>query len=311
LTHETKNSLYKNNNRAVGRGDIKTKRGKISNQSFGVIRPKNLTKTRKLRGFELIIIESLNPTEKQTGTILHEETIKYKKFQEPNLSSTLIKVGSKIDFISCLKQIHKRIKIERLFPILHLETHGSEDGLHLANRDLLTWEDFFDETRSINILLKNSLMINLAMCQGISLIAKVDPMKRAPFRAIIGTLSTISESKLLEAFEIFYTSFFFSLSGAKSVNEVNKVLTKDGLSFIYFKSEDFIDKFIDKKRDLQFRKHLINDMAIKEKATNPDIKNVDFKDVLNYSEEITEKMINEVRNYRDKFLMKDIKRFFL
>lgn len=294
----------------MGKGDIKTKKGKIFNGSFGVKRPRNQRKSHKLREFELIIIESLNNKEKQTGSILNEEIIKYKKFQEPNLSSSLKKVESKIEFISYLKKIHKRIATEGLFPILHFETHGSEDGLHLSNGDIFTWEELFEETRAINILLKNSLMLNLGMCEGFSIIAKIDPMKRAPFRAIVGTSSEIAWSKLLEGFEIYYNSFFFTLSAEKSVSEVNKVLKKDGLSFNYLRSEEFIDKFIDKRRDLKFTKHLINELAVKEKATNPLLKDVDFKLVLKYSEEKMDSFIDEVKDYRDKFLMKDIKPFF-
>lgn len=293
----------------MGKGDIKTKKGKTFNGSFGIKRPRKPRKGIKLREFELIIIESLKSSEKQTGKILNDEIIKFKKFQEPNLSSTLIEVCSKIEFISCLKRIRKRITIEGLFPILHFETHGSEDGLHLSNGDIFTWEEIFEETRAINIVLKNSLMLNLGMCEGISLIAKIDPMKRAPFRAIVGTSSDISWSKLLEGFEIYYTNFFFTFSGVRSVSEVNKVLNKEGFSFNYLKSEEFIDKFIDKNRDPRFTKHLINDLAVTEKATNPLFKDVDFKDVIKYSEEKMDYFINEVVNYRDKFLMKDIKRF--
>jgi ribosomal small subunit protein bTHX len=294
----------------MGKGDIKTRKGKIFNHSYGIKRHrKRKRRNRNIypKIFELIIIESLNESEKHTGKILFDETIKYKQFQETNLSSSLIIANSKNEFISCLRKIKKRIKKDKLFPLLHIETHGSEKGLHLSNGEILRWEEFFNETREINIDLKNSLMLNLSMCHGISLIAKIDPMKRAPFRAIVSTSSEITWNKLLEGFEIFYSNYFFSFAGADSVNEVNKVLYKDGERFNYLKVEDFFDGFTNINRDPVFTKRLINDFAVKEKATNPRFKDLDFKEVFNYSKGKIISIMEEAKKSRDYFLMKDIK----
>jgi len=259
---------------------------------------------------ELIIIESLNNNEKQTGKILHRETIKYKRFQEPNLSSSLITVNSKKEIVSTLKKICNRITKEMLFPILHIETHGSDEGLHLSNDDILTWSEFFDETRCINILLKNTLLINLSMCHGVSLMAKIQPTKRAPFRAFIATSGEISWNKLLEGFEIFYNDFFFTFSGEKSVIAVNNALKEDGVEFYYIKSEYLIEQITDINRDPVFIKSMINDFAVKEKASNPFFRNVPYKYVFNHTKKKIEAIFDDVKSTVDYFLMTDIKGFF-
>jgi hypothetical protein len=181
--------------------------------------------------FELIIIESLKKEEKQTGEILHDETIKYKKFQEAVLSSSLIKVKSKLEFIESLRNICKRVENDKLYPILHIETHGSLNGFHLSNGEEISWEELFEETRKINLLLKNSIMINLSMCYGMSMIAKINPDERAPFRAIVGTARPISWQLLLQSFEIFYNNYFFSFSVEDSIELVNKNIGDKDLHF--------------------------------------------------------------------------------
>ncbi len=298
----------------MGKGDKKTRKGKIFKGSYGKKRPcKNKMRRRKRRSpkaFELIIVESLKANEKKTGTILYNEAIKYKRIQEPNLSASLVNVSAKDEFILTIRDIYKRIKKERVFPILHFEAHGSEDGIHLSNNELVTWEEFFKETRRINLLLGNTLILNLAMCHGLSLIAKITPSKQAPFRAFIGTSGTIPWDKLLEGFEIFYNHFFFTFSGADSVLEVNKELKLDGLRFNYVKAEDFIERFVSIDRNSKFFGSMVNDYAVKEKASNPLYKDVDFKIVLMHTRAKIEHIFNEAASEEEKFLMKDEKGIF-
>ena len=295
----------------MGKGDKKTAKGKIFKGSYGIKRPrKKRKKNRVPKRFELCILESLKKDEKQTGEILHNETIKYKKFIEPNLTSSLTKIESKKEFISVFNRLVNHIKKGKVFIILHIESHGSEEGIHLSNGEIFSWEEFFNETRKLNLLLKNSLIINLAMCHGVSLIAKINPVERAPFRAIIGITDKISWGKLLEGFEEFYNNFFFTFDGEESVIKVNEILNSNEGRFFYLKSEEFIDGFIDMDRDPEFTKRLINNYAILEKVNNPALKNSDFQEAIKSSERFIESVLTEVKSKRDFFLMKDVKSVF-
>ena len=259
---------------------------------------------------ELFIIESLSNSEKKTGTILYNEVITYKKFQEPILSSSLIIVNSKKDFILALRNICNKITSEMVYPILHIETHGSEEGFHLSNDEILTWKEFFNETRSINILLNNNLIIILSMCYGISLLAKVETSKRAAFRAAVACSGEIKGDKLLEAYEIFYNNFFFSFSGDESVIEVNKIFQESKIYFTYLKSETIIDLITDIKQAPDLTRYIINDIAIKEKASNPIFTDLHFNFVKKHVKNKLEEIANSRKSTIDYFLMKDIKGFF-
>ncbi len=295
----------------MGKGDKKTTKGKIFRGSYGIKRPRKKKKRSRVpKRFELCIIESLRKDEKQTGEILHSETIKYKKFIEPNLSSSLTKIETKKEFVSVCNRLGNHIKKGKVFIILHIESHGSEEGIHLSNGEIVSWEELFNETRKLNLLLKNSLIINLAMCYGVSLIAKINPIERAPFRAIIGTTDKISWGKLLEGFEEFYNNFFFTFNGEESVMKVNEILSSNEGRFFYFKSEHFIDGFIDRDRDPEFTKRLVNKYAILEKVNNPALKNSDFQEAIKSSERFIESVRTEVKCNRDYFLMKDVKSIF-
>lgn len=290
----------------MSRGNRKTK---ITNKSYEGKKHRRKTQETTLRlpkYFGLIIFESLNSQEKQTGEILHNETIKYKKFQEPNLSTILLKVTNKSEFISLLRELKNQIKTKKLFPILHFETHGSPNGLYLSNGEEITWQELFKETREINLLLKNSLLINLSMCYGISMLSKINPSERAPFRAIVGTSTPISWNLLLDSFDIFYNNYFFSFSLESSVKIVNEFLKDEEVSFAYIKAEMFFDYFTDLKRDPDFIRRMINEFAIKEKATNPMFEKTEFNVVLKYAKEKIEGIFNETIQLRDYFLMKDV-----
>jgi hypothetical protein len=258
--------------------------------------------------FGLVIIESLGEEDKKTGKLLYDNVIKYKKFQEENLLAFFYQVPNRKKFIETIDKIIEKVQEDKFFPILHIEAHGSENGIVLASNELITWEELFEKTREINILLKNHLTIHLGLCKGISIISKTNPSERAPFKAVIGTPQDIGENDLLMAYEEFYDHYFFSFSPQVSVDKMNEVINESEASFYVLISDEVYDKILDPDRDPDNLNRIVSEIALSEKATNQKYKNTDLSVIKKEVEEIVRTIIKEEKENRDYFTMKDLQK---
>ena len=100
--------------------------------------------------YALIIIESLRENDKKTGSILQSELLKLKKFQNPDLKTTLFSINSKIELISLLESIISIQEKTGFIPHLHFEIHGFENGLELSNGDHINWSELMEYFSQIN-----------------------------------------------------------------------------------------------------------------------------------------------------------------
>jgi hypothetical protein len=120
--------------------------------------------------FGLIIIESLRNNDEKTGQKLYDAIIKYKTFEEPNLKRALYVVETKKQFLETLELIYIKVCDDLLFPILHIEAHGYQDGLQLTSGEIVTWDEYMPGLRKINVAIENALIVMLAACKGGTLV---------------------------------------------------------------------------------------------------------------------------------------------
>lgn len=250
----------------------------------------------KIEEFGLVIIESLRENDKKTGTLLHNELLKYKKFQEPNFSSFLYVVKNKEELFQTLDGIIDKIKINTLFPILHLEMHGFEDGIQLSSNEIVVWDELLTKFREINILLLNSLTIMMSMCKGITLAFDIDTSNRAPVGLIIGTIRNISEIELLKGYEVFYNNYFFSFDPVKSMELMNNEIDINRPSFYYLKAEYWFDMVIDYDKTSRY--------SIIEKERYNELKDKSKEEIRIYIEKEIRTIFGD--DNKDYFLMSDL-----
>lgn len=62
----------------------------------------------------------------------------------------------------------KRLRRKWKSPIIHFEVHDSSDkkGLVLTSKELITWEELYQNLAPVNQLLRNELFITMAVCHG-------------------------------------------------------------------------------------------------------------------------------------------------
>ncbi len=261
-----------------------------------------------IKEFGLVIIESLRDNDKPTGTILFEETITYKKIAEKNLSSYLHKVKTKQELFKLLDDIALKVEKEKFFPILHIETHGYDDGIQLNSNETVLWSELIPIFRKINISLANSLLILMSMCKGASVISFIDPLKRSPFKAIIGTAKKIKERDLLIAYQSFYENYFFSFDPVLAVENMNKELNANQNTFHLLIDEKCFDALVNPDRDAKFFSSLVNKHAINEKETNLLFKNIPLNEVKKIMDKRIRGKLNAAKENKGYFLMNDLRK---
>ena len=153
----------------------------------------------------LTIIESLKATEAHTGTELHDEL-------RPLLASTdvslkLVTAPNRETFLACLSDVRSQAAHQDVAPILHLELHGNQDGLGFTDGTFIAWNELAEDLRSINEVLKNHLVITMAVCDGAYILRTISPMRRAPFFGIVGSFEESDGPVLRAGFRDFYLSF--------------------------------------------------------------------------------------------------------
>jgi len=263
-------------------------------------------KSDEIKEFGIVIIESLRDGEEKTGTKIFNEIIKYKVFENHNLSRKIFNINTKKEFFDVFDIIIGDAKNKK-FPILHFETHGSEDGIQLASYEIVTWNELLEKTRELNIVLKNTLVVILGMCFGNTLIAKINPSDRAPFKAIIGTFDKISVWELLIAFDEFYNNYFFSFLLDESVDKMNQILEKDNPTFFVLTSDFCFDEMLSSERDPDFFQRMVNDFAIREKAITPQYKELEIDVVRKIKEREIKKLFEETKQKKSYFTMEDLR----
>lgn len=174
--------------------------------------------------YALIIIESLRENDKKTGSLINAEILKLKKFQHPDLKTIVFSPKSKDELIALFDTIIKLQEEKGFLPHLHFEIHGFENGLQLSNDDRINWSELMEYFSKINYLTKNHLVIYLAVCFGLSILKSINPLGRAPFKALIAPGWKITEGQILPGFNSFYDEYFSSFDLKESVKRMNEEL---------------------------------------------------------------------------------------
>lgn len=255
--------------------------------------------------YALIIIESLKENDKKTGTILELELLKLKKFQNPGILTKVFSIQSKDQLISLLESIISTQGNNGFIPHLHFEIHGFENGLELNNGDRINWSELMEYFSKINFLTKNYLVIYLAVCYGLSILRNINPLGRAPFKALIAPGREVSEMQILSGFTSFYDEYFSSFDLKESLKRMNEEIGESIFGLIPI---DFCyEKITRLEPDSEFGKELL--CILKNRLINefPWIQNESEDEINDHVLKSFEKLKEYLRSKEDYFFMKDVK----
>lgn len=209
------------------------------------------TPNTEIKRWGIIVIQSIPKGQLQTGKQLYEDLLRYKSIMDGNIFCELINVVDKNDFEVALSQILSKLEEGDILTI-HIEAHGSDDGIALSSGEIVEWKDFYDLIRPINIALGHLLFIVMAMCSSIAMISNINIEERAPYRAFICTTREMYPDELYEGFLSFYEKFcnLLDVFGAMTALQ-NEIRDENGHSpFQLLSAESVFDETLSTKRNI-------------------------------------------------------------
>lgn len=258
--------------------------------------------TTEIVKYTIVIIQSLKDGDLKTGEMLYENLSNSLSIKYPDTSVKIYDVKNKLELAETFCKIYNEITDGELIT-LQIEAHGCEDGVGMASGELVTWKQFFGIIRPINEKMVNLLLVCMSMCYGGALISQIEPEKRAPYRAFVGTGGEIKAGVLLDGFTAFYENYhnlLDSFAAYKAMKDATVDATTGKSPFWFMASEDVFQRTFDPDRDPDNFKHIVNEQFVKQKSEG---KNVTKEQVAN---EIRE-LLNEMhKRYYENFTFKDL-----
>lgn len=224
---------------------------------------------------KLIVVQSIPDDEPQTGTDLYNDYIKRLAWLDKNLHTDIVDVNTRQEFFEILNKIKEDIRREDILPYIHLETHGTKEGISLKSGDTVRFKDFIQTLREINILSKNNLFISVSACWGGRIQMETDIEQPCPFRGFIGPMQKIFPRDLIVSFSEFFDEFLRSKDFEKAVNKLN-TYNKSGVIFSHYNAESFYDLLIEhynkSQKGLALREKIVKDLTNQKWANDPNLK---------------------------------------
>lgn len=165
---------------------------------------------------QVVVIESLRTDELRTGrNIFDEIDTLINAFGFP-LSRRLEVVSTRHELFVVLDRILDDAKHGHM-PIVHIDAHGDDKGMELANGTYVPWGDLKQKFIEINVASRCHLYLILSMCQGGHIMQIIDLTDRAPAWAMIGPMTVTKAGDLQKGFSEFYKTLFTTMSGDKAI----------------------------------------------------------------------------------------------
>lgn len=152
----------------------------------------NIGVSRQLLFKKIHVIESLPHNEMRTGKDLNDDCLYYNSFKLSGVKHEYTRVETQTEFLNSIGRIRNDMVQNDESPIIHLELHGNENGLLLANGKFIEWSALKKAFQEINLLCKNNLFLTLAVCRGAYLIDIIDMFDTAPYWGFLAPREVIS-----------------------------------------------------------------------------------------------------------------------
>lgn len=171
---------------------------------------------------KIYVIESLDSSkERQTGKDLFDDLLRWKAFEyDGKLMTELIQVFNRTDFFSALNHILNEARNKKYKPIIHLELHGSSEGICTQNGEFINWHELYCYLSDINLATGNNLFLTLGICYGAYLMSQIKLAKPAPFFGFIGSFFELESEDILIRYNEFYKEFLSTFNFYNSIQKL-------------------------------------------------------------------------------------------
>jgi hypothetical protein len=185
-------------------------------------------------------------------------------------------------FLATLK---RQVKTSRLKPFIHIEMHGSEEGLCLTSGDIIPWKSLETYLRELNVRLRNNLFVSVSTCFGGCLLDIYNLQKPCPFYGYIGPMADINLSGVNSCFTEFYDALFDTRSVKEAIKAMYIRLPQYAKEFVYLNCGEYwqfiIREQLQLDKDPDYRQHHLNRMTSLYKTRFPEMTVEEFQRHLN------------------------------
>jgi len=171
----------------------------------------------------VVILDSIPAGDLNTARRLHEDIETCAAAYSPTPGIAYLRVENQSSLFDYLEQLRLQNVQNHAFPLLHIESHGYEDGLQLADRSLVSWESLKEALIPLNVAMRLNLMVVLASCFGGAFIKALRLSDRAPVWGLIGPTQAVSFGEVETHFGTFYRKLFSTGSPREAVDALNQV----------------------------------------------------------------------------------------
>lgn len=191
---------------------------------------------------KIFVIESLRSGDEKTGEALYSETIRHGILKKGNdYKYELISVNSKYDFFNAIEKVKSEIESEDNYPVLHIEMHGSPEGIQTSNFDFISWLELQNRIIELNIACKGNLFLTMATCYGSYIFKLIKPNLTSPFWGFIGSFDEIFPNEIMINYTAFYEEFIESLDINKAIDKLNSSNNLGQVKFRFYNTEFAFD----------------------------------------------------------------------
>jgi hypothetical protein len=183
------------------------------------------------------IIESLGSEDLQTGTRLRDQLGPLTESSSPPISVDFWTEPTRKGFLARLQHILADVRLRRLAPVVHIETHGSPEGLYLTSGDVVTWSDLKAPFTDINVTCRLNLLVLVGACDGAGLTKIIQAQDRAPVWGLIGPSRPVTPWEIEAAHTAFYRTLFSTGDGAVAWRAMNAAIEASDSPFLFVGAE--------------------------------------------------------------------------
>ena len=89
------------------------------------------------------------------------------------------RIASRAEFLERLQLFEEEFRATKRRPVLHIETHGSEEGIGVSDEEELLWPELMEALILFNRATRLNLVVVLAACHGAWAVKMLQPDRRA------------------------------------------------------------------------------------------------------------------------------------
>ena len=192
-----------------------------------------------LRFGKIEIIEWLRPGEMKTGRDLFGEVEPMGIAAVPAVGAQYRQVWTRAEFLAALREIENEFRATRMLPLLHIETHGSVDGIGVSETEGFAFAELMEEFIPLNRMSGLHLIVILAACEGIWGMKMLQPSGgAAAVRGLIGPEHEILPGALAKGCQAFYRGLFSrAADGNKAFQAMNDAVDPTKRTFLMMSAE--------------------------------------------------------------------------